>query len=222
MALRMRIRGTAHTKSIKKKVIKSQPEIKKPAVTKKKKFVDPNRPRRWESILKRIPVDAHYIGVEVGVWRGDTGKRLLAARENITHIMIDPWKQPAKNSRYYKSKDNTALKDQATFDECYEYVKSEVEKFGKRAIIIRKKSKIAVRQFEDKSLDYVFIDGEHTYQAVKEDINLWLPKIKPGGIIGGHDYKNLPRFPGVHKAVDELFPFTAVIDGDHTWFVKVE
>jgi hypothetical protein len=196
--------------------------LKKPAIVKVKKIVDPNRARRWEAILKRIPLDANYIGAEVGVWRGDTGKRLLAARENIFHIMIDPWKQQGKNSPYVKSGDQTALKSQADFDECCDYVRTEVAQYGKRAIIIRKKSKDAVKQFEDKSLDYVFIDGEHTYHAVKEDITMWLPKVKPGGWIGGHDYKNLPRFPGVQTAVDEMFPDGIETDGDHTWFVKVK
>ena len=193
-----------------------------PAIVKAKKFVDPYRARRWDAILKRIPVDANYIGVEVGVWRGDTGKRLLAARENIIHIMIDPWKQQGKNSRYVKSGDQTAQNDQETFDKCMEYVRTEVGQYGKRAIIIREKSKVAVKQFEDKSLDYAFIDGEHTYQAVKEDITLWLPKVKKGGWIGGHDYRNLPRFPGVQQAVDEMLPDGVEVDGDCTWFYKVK
>lgn len=214
----MKIRGTAHTRALPVKKQKVAPVVKP---VKTRKYVDPKRARRWESILKRIPEDAHFLGVEVGVWRGDTGKRLLAAREHITHVMIDPWKQPAKNSRYYKSSDNTALSDQSTFDDCYEYTKSETAQYGPRAIIIRKKSKFAVKQFENKTLDYVFIDGEHTYQAVKEDIELWLPKVKRGGFIGGHDYKNLPRFPGVHEAVDEIFGNSVELDGDHTWFVKV-
>jgi predicted O-methyltransferase YrrM len=57
--------------------------------------------------------------------------------------------------------------------------------------------------FDDASLDFVFIDASHVYEDVKSDIEAWLPKIKPGGWIGGHDYST---HPGVSKAVDEKFP----------------
>jgi len=56
--------------------------------------------------------------------------------------------------------------------------------------------------FLDCSLDYVFIDADHQYESVKKDILAWLPKIKPGGIIAGHDY--VSDF-GVDKAVQEQF-----------------
>lgn len=69
---------------------------------------------------------------------------------------------------------------------------------------INKTSAEAVVEFEDNTLDFVYIDGDHTYEGVKRDILLWLPKIKTDGIIGGHDYKE-HTFPGVTKAVHELF-----------------
>jgi hypothetical protein len=53
--------------------------------------------------------------------------------------------------------------------------------------------------------DMVYIDAEHSYEAVKKDIKLWLPHVKPGGFISGHDYGH-KRFPGVKQAVDEAFP----------------
>jgi hypothetical protein len=62
----------------------------------------------------------------------------------------------------------------------------------------------AAKLYEDKSLDFVFLDAGHDYSHVKEDILAWLPKIKDGGIIGGHDYKH-PCLPGVTEAVDEFF-----------------
>lgn len=51
--------------------------------------------------------------------------------------------------------------------------------------------------------DFVFIDAGHSYQAVREDIRDWLPKVKPGGWFGGHDYH--PSHPGVIDAVREAF-----------------
>jgi len=49
-------------------------------------------------------------------------------------------------------------------------------------------SEEAVKLFDDNSLDFVYIDGCHEYKFVKQDLKLWLPKVKRGGILGGHDY----------------------------------
>jgi predicted O-methyltransferase YrrM len=60
----------------------------------------------------------------------------------------------------------------------------------------------ASKLFEDGSLDGVFIDADHSYEAVKQDIQNWLPKIRVGGILAGHDYNS--TFQEVMKAVNEL------------------
>lgn len=68
--------------------------------------------------------------------------------------------------------------------------------------------------FEDNSVDFVFIDAGHEYESVVKDIKAWLPKIKSGGIISGHDFYNAP---GVNKAVKELIP-KFEISSDNIWF----
>jgi SAM-dependent methyltransferase len=60
--------------------------------------------------------------------------------------------------------------------------------------------------FPDKSLDLVFIDACHEYEPVLADIRAWLPKVKPGGMLAGHDY-SFEMFPGVVKAVQQVFAF---------------
>lgn len=67
---------------------------------------------------------------------------------------------------------------------------------------IQSGSSEAAVHFADQSVDFVFIDANHTYDFVKADVNAWLPKIKPGGIIAGHDY-NAPH--EVERAVNEIF-----------------
>ena len=59
------------------------------------------------------------------------------------------------------------------------------------------------KEFEDNSLDFVYIDADHSYQAVKADIVVWYPKVKDGGFLGGHDYSS--KYPGTMRAVDERF-----------------
>jgi predicted O-methyltransferase YrrM len=64
----------------------------------------------------------------------------------------------------------------------------------------------ASKQYEDESLDFVFIDASHEYEFVKADILTWLPKVKKGGWIGGHDFTpNDPPTNGVDTAVKEIF-----------------
>jgi predicted O-methyltransferase YrrM len=68
----------------------------------------------------------------------------------------------------------------------------------------------AVKLFEDDSLDAVFIDADHSYEAVKLDIQNWMPKVRKGGILAGHDYTY--SWPGVVRAVDELLPDAKRLD----------
>jgi SAM-dependent methyltransferase len=69
---------------------------------------------------------------------------------------------------------------------------------------MRARSLDAARAFSDKSLDAVWIDASHEYEHVRDDIEAWLPKVKPGGVIGGHDYSEAD-WPGVVRAVRERF-----------------
>jgi hypothetical protein len=62
----------------------------------------------------------------------------------------------------------------------------------------------AAKLYDDNSLFFVFIDGSHLYESIKADIIAWLPKVKSGGFIGGHDIDQPEEFNGVRKAVDEL------------------
>jgi len=65
----------------------------------------------------------------------------------------------------------------------------------------------AVHLFSDESVDFVFLDASHSYEDVKNDIIHWLPKVKRGGVLAGHDYYHDPNvWPDVKKAVDELLP----------------
>lgn len=65
------------------------------------------------------------------------------------------------------------------------------------------KSVDMARQFKNGSLDFVFIDAEHDYESVRDDISAWLPRVRPGGIIAGHDYD--PYFKGLIDAVNDAF-----------------
>ncbi len=74
--------------------------------------------------------------------------------------------------------------------------------------------------YKDKSIDFVFIDGDHSYDAVIKDIKAWLPKIKTGGILSGHDYE----IPSVKKACHDVLGERNLEDPwkEGCWMLKTE
>lgn len=82
-------------------------------------------------------------------------------------------------------------------------IKARLGQFGERSEMVRMFSLEAVDLFKNNELDFIFIDADHTYEAVKQDLELWYKKIRSGGIIGGDDYATI--WPGVRQAVDEFF-----------------
>ncbi len=77
----------------------------------------------------------------------------------------------------------------------------------------------AAPTFANGSLDFVYIDADHSYESVKEDIATWLPKIKAGGFIGGHDYT--PEGEGVMRAVNEVFQKPDITFQDGSWLKRI-
>jgi hypothetical protein len=92
-------------------------------------------------------------------------------------------------------------------------------RFKGRARIVKKFSVPASEVFEDLSLDFVFLDARHDREGFEKDIEVWFPKVKYGGWIGGHDY-NSKNHPDVKPVVDEMFRPSVEVDKDHTWMVR--
>ena len=120
-------------------------------------------------------------GVEVGTFKGDFSKQIL---ENWggTLCMIDVWRE--LSDKEYLDSSNHGNFENGVYREAMDNIKG----FEDRAIMIRASSEIASTIFEDDSLDFVYIDANHAYDFVVEDIALWFPKLKKGGIFSGHDY----------------------------------
>ena len=177
------------------------------------------KPRRWNAILRRLPSGVKMLGAEVGVLNANTSMRILQARPLLTLIMIDPWEVPAAGSSYALEADTSAQKSQAAHDAAYKKTRDRVKFAGKRAVIHKAYSADIAPSIKDKSLDFVFIDGDHSYEGCSADIKLWLPKVKPGGFISGHDYQH-SKLPGVTKAVDEVFS-DIELDENRTWFKRL-
>ena len=85
--------------------------------------------------------------------------------------------------------------------------------------LIRGYSSREAENFKDSSIDFAFIDANHGYQFVKDDILAWLPKISPNGLIGGHDYSL--NWLGVIKAVTEVFGTDSIdVLDESVWFTN--
>ncbi len=140
-------------------------------------------------------------GVEVGVCDGDYSVHILSTWKGDRLYSVDPWKSFGEE---YKDVNNA---HQELHDLRYENTKKKLSVFGKRSVVIRKTSLEASVLFGDGALDFVYLDAQHHYSAVKADIEAWYPKVKVGGILGGHDYLDgvlVGGVFGVKRAVQEF------------------
>jgi len=150
-------------------------------------------------------------GIEIGVSGGSGSVGMLSRLLNLRLYCVDPWKH------YYLSPYEAGL-DQSVHDIGYETAKNKIAEFGDRGVIIRATSNEAVDMVPDQ-VDFVFIDGHHEYYQVKLDIKNYLPKVRKGGLIAGHDYKQVPD---VTRAVQELFPLDQIKEADDfIWYVTL-
>jgi hypothetical protein len=161
----------------------------------------------------------HYkengVGAEIGVLFGEFSRETLQLWDGKLY-MVDIWNDTDfgyidNNNHIHYEKNLPILK-----------TLENLRGLEDRGIMIRASSKQASLLFQDNSLDFVHIDANHSYESTKEDIELWYPKIKDGGIFSIHDYILYPSYAesqyekngkdklymnslfGVNKAVDEF------------------
>ena len=141
-------------------------------------------------------------GVEVGVLNGYFSELILIYSELFALHSIDPWRE--FDEERYRDKNNVKQQEQ---EGRFQATRKRLAPYGERSQIHRMTSKQAAESFTDASLDFVYIDANHSYEACKEDIELWWPKVKTGGVMAGHDYLD-GEFPGgnfgVKRAADEF------------------
>jgi hypothetical protein len=179
--------------------------------------------KRHHEIIDRLP-DGPCTWVEVGVYRGDNASKVMKGRPLARLLAVDPWLSPLGTGNTFGANDvDMARKPQSLFDRWYRETVAKLSRFGKRVKIVRATSvETAAGLRADQVFDLVFIDGDHSYEACRDDIRAWSPHVAPGGWIGGHDYGKA-RFPGVTRAVDEEFhgfPAGVYRGCDSTWWVQ--
>lgn len=176
--------------------------------------------KRSIEIASRFPKYKKIIGAEIGVRFGKNAEQLLDLLPNLTLHMIDRWEKPPAGDSYYNSGDGIADRPAGHLLRARKQCAERIERFGYRAKMITSESAIAAARYPNEFFDFVFVDADHSYEGSKRDSVIWLPKVKPGGYICGHDY-NHPKIGEVKKAIDELFGDLVEIGEDMTWFVKI-
>ena len=132
------------------------------------------------------------VGVEIGCADGDTSEHLLRHLPNLHWTGVDPYVD------YVDWNSNNLVNLQGA----YEALDRKIMKtYPDRTTFLRMTSDEAATHIPDGSLDFVFIDGLHTYDQVKIDCQNFYPKVKSGGLFAGHDYTIID---GVHNAVNEF------------------
>jgi predicted O-methyltransferase YrrM len=131
--------------------------------------------------------------VEIGSWKGRSASYLAVEIHNsgkpIELICVDTWKGSVEHE------DMDCIKNDTLFNEFLTNT-APVSHIIKP---LRFPSLEAAKEFEDNSLNFVFIDASHEYEDVKQDIAAWYSKVAPGGVFAGHDF----MWPGVYQAVTE-------------------
>ncbi len=155
-------------------------------------------PNLYKSMVDKFPAGSKF--VEVGSWKGKSSAYMAVeianSNKSIDFFCVDTWKGSIEHI------------DFPDLESLYETFTNNMKPLSRYHIPMRMPSLEAAKEFEDKSLDFVFIDASHEYEDVKDDIKAWLPKIKPGGVLAGHDYyvDIVEWAPGVRKAVHEELP----------------
>lgn len=154
----------------------------------------------YSYFIDQVPVNGTI--VEVGCWKGKSiaylGVEAVNSNKNIGIYAVDTW----LGSNIYEHNSDQSVQNNTL----YELFQSNISTIP-NITPIRLPSVEASKQFEDLSIDAIFIDANHEYEFVRDDIAAWFPKLKKGGLIGGHDYDGGSNsgHPGVRDAVHEAF-----------------
>lgn len=184
---------------------------------------------RIHALVERLP-KGPIAGAEIGVFRGRMSRGLLWNREDLFLFMVDSW-GPSEQwpERYRATGDFHAKMGADRQEENAAEAAKKTDEYADRRKILRMRSVDAARYlrrtFGDGILDFVFIDADHSFEGVVEDIEAWRTLVVPGGLISGHDY-NHPggdKSFGVTEAVDaavEKYGWELELGEDTTWFVR--
>jgi hypothetical protein len=161
---------------------------------------------RWEWLSGLISENGWTSGAEIGVKEGQTTFHLLGNNPALRMVAVDAWK-PQPQSGEFGYMDWPHEEHEAAF-------RARAGAFEGRCQIMKMQSVEAASHIRGGSLDFVFLDGDHSTSALVMDIKAWLPKVKAGGLLAGHDV----NWKSVRKAL-EILPGYGIAP-DRCWFFE--
>jgi hypothetical protein len=138
--------------------------------------IEMDRFRGFTTLLRELDLK---VGAEIGVLKGLFSKWLMVKGKVSKLYLVDP---------YLGYDDYSRIRTQDHMNAYEVKAKNRLAKFNVE--FVKKTSMEAVKDFEDESLDFVFIDANHAFEWVMPDIIEWSKKVKKGGIVSGHDYSD--------------------------------
>jgi predicted O-methyltransferase YrrM len=173
-----------------------------------------NMEKQYLELLDATPEGGVF--VELGCYKGKStsfiGVEIHKQKRDIKFFAVDSF-MGATNS--------TDLNEQKAYEGVTEIELAyaiNISEVGNKVKTIKSLSHEASNLFEPNSVDVIFIDAGHSYEAVKADIQAWLPKMKPNGIMAGHDFN---AWHGVNRAVTQIFGKPHKVEND-CWFIYLD
>jgi len=162
-----------------------------------------------QRLLRSMPQDS--ICAEVGVYQGQFSAAILDIVKPRELHLVDAWKFVSDQAYSQSWFGGKIGQSQSVMDGIYRRVQ---KRFGDeirsgKVTVHRSFSTAAAAKFPDQYYDWVYIDADHTYEAVKQDLHAFYPKVRNGGFIAGDNYGDRPDWwwkDGVKRAVDEFVP----------------
>jgi len=162
----------------------------------------------YNEMVRKYPSGSHF--VEVGSWKGMSScymsVEIINSGKEIKFDCVDVWEYTPTQKDISR----------AQFDNLYEIFKKNTLPVSHIINEVKMLSNEASKNYEDESLDFIYIDGAHDYDNTKLDVESWFPKLKIGGIIAGHSYTHSP----VKKAVDEYFGKQNIKFINNSWYFE--
>jgi hypothetical protein len=166
--------------------------------------------------------DRSLCGAEIGVFEGHTSAVLLRALPQLRLWMVDRWAAPQPGERYWQDPNMRGV-PQTQMARALHTALSATDFARDRRVVVIGDMVTAAAGTADGVLDFVFCDADHSAEGTLEAIDAWWPKLRPGGLMAGHDL-DYPDYPGVRAAVEETARRRSLPWGrgdDYVWYFDV-
>lgn len=158
--------------------------------------------KRYHWLADMINNNNYRVGAEVGTATGNTASYLIEHCPGLRQlIVVDDWRPVIGGGQWESNNMKQVF----------------MSKIGhhQKIKVLEGLSWEMASLVSDNSLDFVFIDASHDYESVSKDLKAWMPKVRPNGMVSGHDL----HFAGVKQALTELLPDYNETGIDNCWFI---